>query len=194
MTAPAQHIHILVNEQDVSEAVERVAREIAPEIDTGADETGLHMVTIMQGGRWFSAALRRSAALDGRIAREHLVKARRTVTDGELGPVRIEPDFEQTVLPGLAGTPVLLVDDILDEGKTLRALAELIAPVADSLRSAVLIRRMRPEGHAIEPDYVGLETDETGWLVGCGMDSEGRYRDLPYIGIRTQARPGSKIE
>ncbi len=183
MTAPAQHIHVLVDEREVREAVERVAGQIAADTDA----VGLHMVTIMQGGIWFSAALRRSPALHGRIAREHRVIARRTVTVGELGPVQIEPDFEQSVLPRLANVPVLLIDDILDEGKTLNALAGLIVPVASSLRSAVLIRRIRPEGHAMEPDYVGLDTDERGWLVGCGMDSGGRYRDLPYIGVRSKA-------
>ncbi len=188
MTAPAQHprqhITILVSATDVSKAVERVAREIAPEIGGDADATGAHMVTILLGGLWFSTALQRSPMLDGHIAREHRVRAQRTVSDGKLGPVRIAPEFEQSILPELADAPVLLVDDILDEGKTLQALAGLIAPVASSLQTAVLIRRTRPEGHAFEPDYVGLETDETGWLVGCGMDSEGLYRDLPYIGIR----------
>ena len=183
MTAPAQRIRILVNEQEVREAVERVAVEIAADTNV----VGLHMVTIMQGGTWFSTALRRSPALRERITREHRVVARRTVMDGELGPVQIEPAFEESVLPGLANAPILLIDDILDEGKTLHALAGLIAPVASSLRSAVLIRRIRLEGHTLEPDYVGLDTDETGWLVGCGMDSEGRYRDLPYIGVRSKA-------
>ncbi len=187
MTAPSQHIHILVNEQDVSAAVERVAHEIAAD----ADVIGLHIVTIMQGGIWFSSALRRSPALDSRIDLEHRVKARRTLTDGELGPVQIEPAFEESVLPRLANMPVLLVDDILDEGKTLQAMAGLVAPVASSLRTVVLIRRTRPGGHAIEPDYVGLDTEEKGWLVGCGMDSEGRYRDLPYIGVQTDPGPGS---
>ncbi|MCH8102135.1 MAG: hypothetical protein IIB28_03125 [Chloroflexi bacterium] len=181
---PRQHISILVSAKDVSKAVERVARQIAPEIAGDADVTGTQMVTIMLGGLWFSTALQRSPLLDGHIAREHRVRAQRTMRDGKLGPVRIAPEFEERVLPELANAPVLLVDDILDEGKTLQALAGLIAPVASSLQTAVLIRRTRPEGHAIEPDYVGLETDETGWLVGCGMDSEGRYRDLPYIGIR----------
>ncbi len=190
MTAPAQHMHILANEQDVGEAVERVAREIAAD----TDEAGLHMVTIMRGGAWFSTALRRSPLLDGRIAREHRVRARRTVTDGELGPVHIVRGFERAVLPRLASAPVLLVDDILDEGKTLQALAGLIAPVASSLRTAVLMRRMRPGGHAFEPDYVGLDTEEKGWLVGCGMDSQGRYRDLPYIGVRKERGPGSETK
>lgn len=183
MTASAQDLRILANEQEVAGAVERVAREIAAHTDV----TGLHMVTILEGGMWFSAALRRAPALADRIANDYRVTAHRTLQDGELGPVQIEPDFEQTVLPSLATQPVLLVDDILDEGKTLHALVELISPVASSIRTAVLIRRARPEGHAIEPDHVGLETEETGWLVGCGMDSEGRYRDLPYVGVRSAA-------
>ena len=145
-----------------------------------------HMVTIMQGGLWFSSALQASPSLSDRIARTHRVRARRTVTDGVLGTVQIDPAFEESALPELAGKPVLLVDDILDEGKTLLALFSLIEPVAATLRTAVLIRRTRPEGHAVEPDFVGIDTAESGWLVGCGMDSEGHYRDLPYIGVRAK--------
>ena len=186
MTALSQKIDLLIPELTVRNAVERVAREIG----ANPEKAGFHVVTIMQGGLWFSESLARSPALDGHIAENYRVRAKRTVTDGELGPVAIDPLFEQTDLRRLANKPVLLVDDILDEGKTLQALATLIAPVTSRLRTAVLIRRARPEGHAITPDYVGLDTEEQGWLVGCGMDSNGRYRDLPYIGVQRDAEAG----
>ena len=185
MEAAAQQISVVIPERDVRASVERVANEIAA--DPAMHDA--HMVTIMQGGLWFSEALQDSRALAGRFADQHKVTARRTVTDGELGPVRIDPGFGERTIPTLAGKSVLLVDDVLDEGKTLQALFSLIEPVAATLRSAVLIRRTRPEGHAIEPDFVGIDAAESGWLVGCGMDSEGHYRDLPYIGVR-----GSKAE
>ena len=180
MEAAAQQISVVIPERDVRASVEQVANEIAA--DPAMHDA--HLVTIMQGGLWFSSALQASPALTDRIVRTHRVKARRTVTDGILGPVQIDPAFKESTLPELAGKPVLLVDDILDEGKTLQALVAMVGPIAGNLRTAVLIRRTRPEGHAVEPDFVGIDTAESGWLVGCGMDSEGAYRDLPYIGVR----------
>ena len=78
---------------------------------------------------------------------------------------------------------VLVVDDIADEGSTLRAVLELVS-LADprSVRTAVLVDKREHRTEALDLDYVGFEI-ESGWVIGYGMDVDGEYRDLDWIGI-----------
>jgi len=108
----------------------------------------------------------------------HHVRARRT-TGTTLSPVQVD-GFDISVLDG---RDVLIVDDIADEGVTLKAIVELTA-LADvrSLRKAVLIDKRARRREPVRLDYVGFEID-AGWVVGYGMDIDGEFRDLDEIGV-----------
>ncbi len=86
-------------------------------------------------------------------------------------------------LPDLSGRDVLLVDDILDTGRTLRALAELLrSRGAASVRTAVLLwKRDRTEAD-FQPDYFCFAIPDV-FVVGYGLDYDGDYRHLPYIAV-----------
>ena len=78
---------------------------------------------------------------------------------------------------------VLLIDDICDTGRTLKAVAEtLIAAGACEVRSAVLIKRVLTD-ETYEPDYVGFRFEGAEWLVGYGMDDAERWRNLSSIHV-----------
>lgn len=82
-----------------------------------------------------------------------------------------------------ADQEVLLLDDILDTGLTLAALRErLLAEKPASLRTAVLLDKKRPRQHHCPLDYCGFEIADE-FVVGYGMDYQGRFRNLPCIGI-----------
>jgi len=81
----------------------------------------------------------------------------------------------------LKGRNVLLVDDILDQGLTLKALVDYChAAGASRVASAVLARKNRAEPPAIEADYYGLEVPDR-YVFGCGMDLHEYQRQLPGI-------------
>ena len=92
--------------------------------------------------------------------------------------------FLQTRLPEVAGRHVLLLDDILDTGLTLHAVRQRLsaetAPL--SIRSAVLLRKRKPRAEPFEADYVGFDIEDE-FVVGYGLDYQGRYRNLPEIGV-----------
>jgi len=91
-----------------------------------------------------------------------------------------EPRLLADDVGSIAGAHLLLVDDILDSGRTLQFLSEHLASRgASSCRSCVFVRRSASEGRA---DYVGFEVGP-GWVVGYGMDLDGRMRDLPHLAI-----------
>jgi hypoxanthine phosphoribosyltransferase len=83
----------------------------------------------------------------------------------------------------LADQDILLLDDILDTGLTLAALHQrLQAEKPASLRTGVLLNKMRPRTQECPLDYCGFEIADE-FVVGYGMDYQGRFRNLPCIGI-----------
>ena len=91
---------------------------------------------------------------------------------------------------GLAGKHVLLVDDILDSGRTLGLIRRMIAAQAPaSLRTAVLLRKRKAGGRAEEVavDYAAFDIEDA-FVVGYGLDYDGYFRNLPDICVlRAQA-------
>ena len=175
-----ESVSVLFAEHEVNAAIERMASAIA----SNMGKTPLRLVVVLDGGRWLGDRIASALAEAGLETEQMHVRVTRSTGSALRGPPVIDPDFMQKAVPALTGTDVLLVDDICDEGKTLRALGELLEPVAARLRSAVLVRRIRPAGEtAYVPTWAALETRSRDWLVGCGMDSGGLFRDLPYIGV-----------
>ena len=93
------------------------------------------------------------------------------------GAVRLARDFEIDV----TGQDVLLVDDILDSGRTLTfAVGHLRARGAARVRTCVLLDKPARRAVPCEADYRGFEIEDT-FVVGYGLDYAGRYRELPHI-------------
>jgi hypoxanthine phosphoribosyltransferase len=88
----------------------------------------------------------------------------------------------------LRGRDLLVVEDILDTGRTLEALMARVALERPrSVRLAVLLDKPVNRAADVRPDYVGFEVGDA-WVVGYGLDWEGLYRNLPYI---TSVEPAS---
>ncbi len=82
---------------------------------------------------------------------------------------------------GLTGRRVLLLDCVLDSGRTLAALQREVARCRPaSLKTCVLLGKQRERAAAVEVDYVGLEIPDA-FVVGYGLDCDGRWRHLPYL-------------
>jgi len=92
--------------------------------------------------------------------------------------------FLQPHLPAVDGRHVLLLDDILDTGRTLHAVRQrLLAEAAPlSVRVAVLLRKAKQREKPFEADYTGFEIEDE-FVVGYGLDYQGHYRNLPEIGV-----------
>jgi hypoxanthine phosphoribosyltransferase len=93
-------------------------------------------------------------------------------------------EFRQNSIADVTGRHVLILDDILDSGLTLRAIKDRLAAEsgAASIRSCVLLRKKLQREAATVADYVGFEIPDE-FVVGYGLDYNEQYRNLPYIGI-----------
>lgn len=81
------------------------------------------------------------------------------------------------------GRDVLLVDDILDTGRTLKRVQETLLPLKPrSLRICVLLDKKARRVEPVTADYVGFQTPDF-FVVGYGLDYAERYRNLPFIGV-----------
>jgi len=81
----------------------------------------------------------------------------------------------------VAGRPVLLVDDILDTGRSLSLARDRLAASGSTwLRSCVLLDKPSRREVAIKADYVGFEVPDV-WVIGYGLDAAGAGRALPYV-------------
>lgn len=92
--------------------------------------------------------------------------------------------FRQADPPDVAGRSVLLVDDILDTGRTLAAVKRLLfdAAGAAEVRSCVLLEKDVLRAEAVHAEYVGFHISNA-FVVGYGLDYMGHYRNLPFIGV-----------
>jgi hypoxanthine phosphoribosyltransferase len=91
-------------------------------------------------------------------------------------------DFLDHKLPDIKGRKVLVLDDILDTGRTLRAVVDrLIEGGACEVKTGVLLKKDKALAEQVEADYVGFAIGDE-FVIGYGLDYKGRYRNLPYIG------------
>ncbi|MEX2218874.1 MAG: hypoxanthine phosphoribosyltransferase [Phycisphaerales bacterium] len=85
--------------------------------------------------------------------------------------------------PGLAGKHVLIVDDILDTGRTLSLVRSVIAEQKPaSLRLCVLLRKLIAREEEVAAEYVGFDIPDE-FVVGYGLDFDGYYRNYPGVAV-----------
>lgn len=168
---------ILISGPEIARRVGELAREITcdhtpPRLQGDAQIT---IVPILTGAMIFAADLIRSIPLAMKI---NLV----TVSSYPGQSVRSQgPSLLSRQLADIRGRHVLVVDDILDSGRTLAAVVPILHDLgAGTVRTAVLLKKELDAPPAREADYVGF-TIPNAFVVGYGLDYDDFYRNLPDI-------------
>jgi hypoxanthine phosphoribosyltransferase len=153
--------------------------ELAAEIATSQPKN-LLVVIVLKGGFVFGADLVRALAAH-QVTLEIEFISLSSYGSGlkTSGEVRVVRDIEVQV----AGRDVLIVDDVLDSGLTLKFARDLMR-ARGARRVAIAAMIDKPEGRRaeIEADYVGF-TCPNYFVVGYGMDAAHAWRELPYVGV-----------
>jgi hypoxanthine phosphoribosyltransferase len=149
--------------------------ELAQQIDRDyADAGEILILGVLRGSYIFVADLSRALTIDRRVDFIALSSYER---DARQAGVRLIMD---TRVP-IEGRHILLVEDILDTGRTLSYLLEVLAARKPaSIRSCVLVRKPTQETQ-VKADYLGFDIPDD-WVVGFGLDFDDRFRALPFIG------------
>jgi len=168
--------HILISRERIAQRVRELARGIEQAyLNTGDD--GLTFVTILSGSLIFLADLIRELPLRMKIGLVTVSSYRGATTQS--GGSKLLSDLNVDV----RGRHVLLIDDILDTGGTLRTVRERIAQAgAKSIRVCVLLRKPSKAPPDVTADFVGFDIEDA-FVVGYGLDYNDHYRNLPDIGV-----------
>lgn len=161
----------LYSARDVARALDRMAKELTPRLERANPV----VLAVMHGGAFTALELCRRFRFAHEFDYVHVTRYRGDTRGRELR-WRVRPS------KALAGRTVLLVDDILDHGKTLRALgAELDrVGVTQQLRAVLVVKRLNRKRQRPRVTVSGLPVDDV-YVFGSGMDYRGYWRNLPGI-------------
>lgn len=170
-----RRIRVLYDEAAIARRNEEMAQAIA-----ASAPKDLIVVAVLKGSFMFAADLIRAmhrAGMEPQVEFIHLSSYRSASVSS--GQVEILRDVQSEV----RGREVLLVDDILESGRTLAFAKDLLAARgAAKVSSAVLLEKPGKRAVSIKADYIGFECPDY-FVVGYGMDVAHSYRQLPYVGV-----------
>jgi hypoxanthine phosphoribosyltransferase len=166
---------ILVHRDDIRARVKTLAAEIGRQYN--GDEAGLTLVPILSGSIIFLADLIRELPLKMKIALVQVSTYPGNTTT---------PHAPRTVLEltgRVAGRNVLIVDDILDSGNTLRRVQAMVREQgARGVRTVVLLRKPAKAPPDVPVEFVGFDIEDL-FVVGYGLDYDDHYRNYPHVGV-----------
>ena len=163
---------VLITEQQVARRIQ----ELSVEIERDFRGREMVVVSLLNGTVMFLADLIRYLSLPLRLDFMGVSSYGIGVESGELV-------FTKELRLDVRGRDVLLVDDILDTGKTLaKVLARLRALKPRRIKTCVLLDKTSRRVEPIEADYVGFAIPDF-FVVGYGLDFAERYRNLPFVGV-----------
>ena len=169
-----RRVKILFDEKQIAKRNTELAKTIA---DTHPKD--LLVVAILKGSFMFAADLMRElhrAGLAPQMEFMHLSSYRAGMTSS--GQVTILRDVESDV----RDRDVLLVDDILESGRTIAFATDLLAARGARVQTCCLLEKPGKRAVQVKPDFIGFTCPDQ-FVVGYGMDVAHSFRELPFIGL-----------
>ncbi len=168
---------VLYTEEDLARRVAEIGQEITNDYKEAADKEGIVLITVLRGAAIFMADLARQIKLP--LEMDYMALSSYGNGAKSSGIVRILKDLTCEI----AGRDVIITEDILDSGLTLKYLIKnLKSRGPASVEVATLLRKKVKEQAKVDCRYIGFECPDE-FIVGYGLDYAERYRNLPYIGI-----------
>ena len=165
---------VLISEEEIQTRVAELAAEISSDYK---DVDDLVMVGVLKGAFIFLADLSRKLTIPRTI--EFIAVSSYGKGSKSSGAVRLVMDVRGSIV----GKHVLIVEDIVDTGHTLKYLIGMLESHRPaSVKTAALVRKAESAEVEVTTDYLGFDIGNE-WVVGYGLDYAEQNRTLPYIGI-----------
>lgn len=166
-------MRVLISQEDLERRVEELAREVDRDY-AGCDR--LICVGVLKGSVFFMVDLLKRLSVPLAIDFFQTASYGSNTSPGE---VRIKKDIDLSI----RGKDVLLIEDIVDTGWTLRTILDLLRfRGARSVKLCALLDKAAAREVEFRIDYRGFEIEKL-FVVGYGLDYDERYRNLPYIAV-----------
>jgi hypoxanthine phosphoribosyltransferase len=168
---------VLVGPETLAARVEELAREV----DSWYPDDSPILIGVLNGAVVFMTELMQAMTVP--VSIDFMAVSSYGSSTQSSGVVQILKDLSIPV----EGKDVLVVEDIVDSGLTLKYLLDYIGHRnPKSIRVVALLRKVKSSAHAVPVDLVGFEIPDE-FVIGYGLDYAGLYRNLPYIGVLSPA-------
>ena len=165
-------LKVLISEEEIKEKVQEMGRQISEDYK----DKNLLMVSVLKGSVMIMADLMRAVTIPARI--DFM-----SVSSYGNGTVHTTLKILKDLDIPLEGYDLLIVEDILDSGRTLYALREMLKQRhPKSIRIATLLDKPERRVVEVEVDYTGFEIPDL-FVVGYGLDCAQQHRNLPYVAV-----------
>lgn len=169
----AEKIKVMISESEIDARV----RELAKQIDKDYEGKTVHLVCILKGSVLFMSELAKRITVP--VTMDFMSVSSYGDGTTSSGFIKIKKELDESV----EGRDVLIVEDIIDSGRTLSRLLEVLkGRKPESIRICTLLDKPDRREHDVKVDYVGFVIPDE-FVVGYGLDYAQRYRNLPYIGV-----------
>lgn len=169
----ADKISVLLSEEEVDK---RIA-ELGAAISKDYEGKEIHLICILKGGVFFACELAKRITVP--VSLDFMSVSSYGNSQESSGIVKIVKDLDE----GLEDKHVLIVEDIIDSGKTLNHLIPMLyARKPKDIKLCSLLSKPDRREVEVNIDYLGFEIPDA-FVVGYGLDYAQKYRNLPYIGV-----------
>ena len=169
----AEHIKVLLSEKEVDERIQEIGRQISEDYEGKK----VHLVCVLKGGSFFMCELAERITVP--VSLDFMSVSSYGSETKSSGVVRIVKDLDEP----LKGKDVIVVEDIVDSGRTLSYLLDMLKDRGpESLRLCTLLDKPERRVVDVHVDYTGFQIPDE-FVVGYGLDYDQKYRNLPYIGV-----------
>ena len=166
-------VRVLLSEEEVDQRI----MEVADQINRDYEGKEVHLICVLQGGVFFTCELAKRIKVP--VSLDFSSVSSYGVDTKSSGVVKIVKDLDQP----LEGKDVLIVEDIIDSGRTLYYLMEILQKRNPaSLHLCTLLDKPERRVRDVKVDYTCFNIPDE-FVVGYGLDYAQKYRNLPYIGV-----------
>lgn len=169
----AEHVEVLLSEEEVDNRIKQIGETISKDYAGKS----IHLICVLKGGTFFMCELAKRITVP--VSMDFMSVSSYGSDTKSSGNVKIIKDLDESI----KDKDVLVIEDIVDSGRTLSSLLELLGSRGPkSLRLCTLLDKPDRRVVDVNVDYTGFTIPDE-FVVGYGLDYDQKYRNLPYIGI-----------
>ncbi len=169
----AERVSVLLSEEEVDARIQALGEQISRDY---ADRT-VHLICVLKGGSFFLCELAKRITVP--VSIDFMCVSSYGGDTKSSGMVRIVKDLDESI----KGKNVIVVEDIVDSGRTLSYLLEMLNKrEPKTLALCTLLDKPERRVTDVRVDYTGFQIPDE-FVVGYGLDYDQHYRNLPYIGV-----------
>ena len=168
----SEKIKVLLSEEEVDARIKQIAAQISR--DYAGRE--IHLICVLKGGVFFTCELAKRITVP--VSLDFMSVSSYGDDTKSSGVVKIVKDLDQPLI----GKDVLIVEDIIDSGRTLSYLIEILKRRPNSIKICTLLDKPERRVKDVKVDYCCFNIPDE-FVVGYGLDYAQKYRNLPFIGV-----------